>query len=69
MPRKIGEVFGIDGKKYRVVKSGKNPYNDGCKVCAFDNLDDCDFILRYRGHCDLGPQRREDANVHFEEVK
>ena len=62
MERKIGEKFTINGKTY-IVKEG-----NGCKGCAFYDVDHCSDKLSVRGNC-VKVNRYDRKEVIFKEVK
>ncbi len=64
MERKIGEVFEIDNKKYKVIES--NPERSDCDIFAFDSDYRC--ITTKRGFCQR-INREDGADVIFVEVK
>lgn len=66
MERKIGEVFNLLCKKYKVVE---NKYGFRCSNCDLHELFDC-FIpgMKTRGYC-TKERRTDGKDVYFVEVK
>ena len=63
MERKIGEIFEIGDKKYKVVEA---PNTNFCDGCIWEKELECFF--RYTGSC--SPRNRKDKeSVIFVEVK
>lgn len=65
MERKIGEVFEIDGKEYKVAEC-IDDYMGYCDKCAFDGSYRC--MSKKRGYCEMS-NREDGKDVYFIEVK
>lgn len=59
--RDIGEVFDLNGQKFKVIKGG-------CDKCHFLNVDCCDLVYYYLGGC-KDCERLDGNDVAFQLVE
>lgn len=64
MERKVGEIFEIDGKKYKVAEGNLETGYD-CDICAFDENYRCMSVKR--GFCQRC-NREDRKDAYFVEV-